>query len=990
MPDETNAPPVLEIPSPDIQPADTNRPPSEINIDRYPRVVTDPGTAALAPQTASAFAGTGRGAKALGLTPNYEERNVSPGTPLDVESGLTTWDRLQLARRSAERDQFAYLKNKYGDKIRKSDSGEWIVRVPDEATGGEKDIVANPHKLTIGDMGSLMGHAPEVAAWVAGEKGLRAIPALGKMRGIGGLMRDVVGGAAGAETFGTAQDIETRSIEDRAPLDLGEILGRRAGGFVADVAVGTPMAGAARFFNWVRSPFGGLSTDVQFDMVAAQKEFYQKTGILVPLNLAEISGNPDIVRRFRQLKYLPGSAEPMAAFKQRQSGAMKKLQDIIVGTDYADDLRVGKQVMSSVEGKIAPVIEGQATAKTAAEAELEATRATTHLGAMTKGTSEIESLVAGQTLPERLPKAAYVGEMIRNRLVQLRDTAKANVDALYQNFRDIDTAMVRLGGQPAVFPSDDLAKAAKKIVAELPPQFKQTAAGAQVSGPSTAFVEEPSILRRLNELISSEGGLYRFSDLQNMRNAVFDDMAKSEAVPGLDKRYLSKIANILTDAMEQGIDQLQNPALKQALQKANAAYKTELVPFEKKGIAELFANEFENGHVFPGQIVESLTSGPAAADRYNLMKQFLGTDSLEMKALNRHVADSVLSQGQLLGAANLDAKTFLRNMSKFVDEQPEIAEQVFGKKQADLVQSAKTMILADETAKLPLVDVEKLVAEGKATTPALQKLMRAQKALDEKTSNSIIDAIHRKTVTGLDVSAEDIVTRWIPKSSRDELQQLMSMLADQPELVEEMRSLYAQKAFAKGAETGKSVSQIITKAYGDDKGKLILGDKMFEDLQMYGALEKGIKAASGADAGAGLASMSRLDKMMMEPFKFAPQAIREWVTAKILTSDKMRNWALAGKPGEPGNLMLVLSSPPFIQAVSDTFGAGSTAQNFMQTLHQGLGDAFKGFMGQQKRDVEMQKRFEASKPKTMELPTRQFGPSGGAKFVGTNQPQPAP
>src|SRR6185295_10308317 len=107
-----------------------------------------------------------------------------------------------------------------------------------EATGAEKDIVANPHKLSVGDFGTLAGHVPEIAGWVLAEKGLRDIPMLGKMKGFKGLIRDVVGGAAGAETVGAAQDIETRALWDRQPVDLGEILGRRTGALVTDVAVG--------------------------------------------------------------------------------------------------------------------------------------------------------------------------------------------------------------------------------------------------------------------------------------------------------------------------------------------------------------------------------------------------------------------------------------------------------------------------------------------------------------------------------------------------------------------------------------------------------------------------------------------------------------------------------------------------------------------------------------------------------------------------------
>ena len=1195
MPDETNEVRTMTLPAAVFQPPSTNRQPFE--IVHSPAAITDPGTAALAPQTASAFAGTGRGAKALGLIPDFTTRNAFPGIPLDTETGVTTWDRLQLARRSAEQDQFAYLRNKYGEAVRKSDTGEWIVRVPDEETGKEKDIVANPHKMTVGDLGALAGHFPEIAAWVAGEKGLRAIPMLGRMRGLGGAIRDVVGGAAGAETLGTVQDIETRFLEDQTPLEakqFKEILGRRIGGFAGDVAVGAPLMGAAKFITWMRNPFGGLATDIQFDAVAAQKALFEKTGILVPMNLAETSGNPDIVRRFRQLKRLPGSSEAMAEYQQRQQGELQKLQDIIIGTDTADETKLGRQAMGIAESKMAPLLEGESSARfdvskqgetqigdlvssatTPIQQPAEVVGATirkrlTEIRDASKlavnnlykkfqnlaqsstatGPADIENLVAAQTLPEKINNATYVGDVIRNRLVELRDTAKSNVDALYEQFK-------KQGGSTAMFKSDELSTAAEKIMEDLPPQFKQTEAGVEKVGPSGAFASEPAVLRRLKELADAKGASYRFSDLQQMRSEVYDDMAKSEAVAGLSKRHLSQIAGIITDAMEKGINQIGDPALKDALRTANEAYKTQLVPFGKKGIDEIFANEFEkahlfpgqvsgsfvegrsatdrynllqqflgagstemnvlnrhiadalltegqtlgeplnpktflsklsqfsndnpqmaaqvlggkhgaladaaksmmlsaettekdkllakevvdifesgkidpaafqrltgiqkeiqnpllkqslkdvndayksnllpfdkkgiseifksefdSGHIFPGQLASSFLSGADATDRYNLLNQFLGAGSNEMRALNRHIADALLQRGQILGAETINAKTFLKNLSQFYEDKPEIAKQIFGTKQAQMIDTAKTMILAQETDKLPVKEVEKLMAAGKADTTALQRLMHAQKALDEKTSNSILDAIKRKSVTGLDVSAEEIVTRWIPKASRSEIAQFMAMLADRPALVDDIRSIYAQQLFAKSAESGKSVFEALRRAYGDQKGRILLGEKMFEDLQQFGALQTGINVAKGGDLGASQAAMSRLDQALIRPLTFLPQALREWVTAKVLTSQPMRNWALASKPEEAGTILLVLSSPPFVQAVADTFRPGRTAQNVMRTIHNGVGDWFKSLVTQQKSDQESQQRMDQVKSKTMTLPMSYFGK--------TNQPPAQP
>lgn len=916
-----------------------------------------PGEPSLAPMTeraAAAAAGTWKTYRAQ----TFEERNVAPGVPLDTAEGLSAWDALVLSTRNAKQDQFRYLQNKYGaDKVRESDTGDWIVRVDDPATGKPKDIVADPRKLDLNDFLSVAGDVPEIAGYVLAEKGAAALPLLNRMKGVFGIGRDIVSGAGGAAVAGAGKDVAVRLGE--APLDLREIAKRRTTQFKTDVLLGGVTVPVQRFFQWTKSPFGGMRTETQIDAIQAQKYIKDTYGLDIQLTMGELTGNPDIIRREKFTGKVLGGAQPYEAFKQTAKESMQKLQRILMGSDAADDELLGNQIIQAIRAKTAPVTGAAEAAGTALEKA---------------GQNRIMSLIEGRTLAASNLTATQVGEGIRAKLVALRDAAKAEADRLYGEFHRIT------GDQPNIS-GVELAKAAEKIKKDAASSFKPVAGGA-AQQPSSAFVPETSVMRRLDEMIANKGNMYRFSDLQKMRSEVFDDLAKSEAVPGLGAHYLSRISGALTDAMEKGVAAIPDPAAKGALEAANKWYKEKVVPFSKKGINELFRNEFEAGYIGPAELASRLMSGAAATDRFNLMKQSLGSGSDEFKALKRSIADELLNAAAEPGGETLDARKFLKAFSDFSrgKETREIAKEVFGADAQSIMEESKFMIRAQEGAKFDADEVRKLLASGSPTRTQLTALLRAERAKDDLVKGQLLKAIADNSTDGLKLTPEDVVNRFINKPERNmgEISQVLALLADRPALTEDIRTKFLEGLFKNAEATGSTYSAALAKAGGDKKARLVLGNKLFEDLERYGMLAEAQEFPRTIAEGAGAMAGGRIiDQLFVHPFRTLKTGLREFVTAKLLTSEQMRAWASRINPSDPGAIQMILTSAPFVESVYRNFGPGKEAENFMQSVKGATDDWMKGMSAveeQKKRDAE---EFQRSIPQPLSMDY--FKPS-------TNQP----
>lgn len=952
---------------------------SDIAIAERGVVPADPVTnaatpgAVLAPMTTSA-AQAQRNFGIRPRLPSLAERNVAPGVELDVDTGLEAWDRYQLAARQAEADQLRYLRNKYGpDKVRKSDTGEWIVRVADPETGKEKDVLASPHKITVGDFAALSADVPEIALSVAAVIGARGLPLIGKARGLIGFGRDILAGAAGTQTAGAVKDVLARAGD--APIDVSEIARRRAIAGAVDVAIGTPLMSGQRFIEFLRAPGGSPRTQIQFKGREAQQHFRNEYGEDVPLTVGQLTGNPDIIRKEKFTGKVLGGTKTYQEFEQQQLGAMQKLQRILMGSEPPDDEVLGRQISDALKRKTGPLTEAEAASARQLEQQ---------------AFGEMERIVTGRTTHQNQLGATQIGDAIREGLVTRRDAAKTEADRLYGIFQGI------VGDQPFI-PGAKLAKAAEKIKKDAASAFKQKPSPVlgptgqptgtvTVQEPSQAFVPETSVMKRLNELIENKNANYRFEDLKKMRTELADDLAKSEAVPGMGAHYLSRIQKALTEAMDDALNLVPDPNARAALEAANKHYKEKVIPFEQKGIGELFRNPLEANSVGSAELASRVRRGAAATDKFHALRNMLGSDSPEFRLLKRSISDDLFAEAMDDVSGRIDANKLIKVLGDFnrSNETREISKEVFGDKFPALLEQARFALKAQEGDKFPADKLRDLLASPSPTVGALNNLLTAERAVDKAFNSKLIRAIAKGDVTGLEFAPEEVVARFMAKPERNagELTKLMGMLSDRPALVEDIRTRYLESLFLRGNETGKTVSQVLAQARQDKKAMAVLGPKLFQDIEQYGALESAIAFPKGVAEQAGsMAAPKRLDELVRHPINTVKTAAREWVTAKLLTSELTRRWIMK-LPPSPSTTLLVLSSVPFVESVARNFGP-SEGQNLMRSLQAGVAD----FMGQvqSKSESDTRKTEKPIKGAPMNLELKD-GQIQWPKFK--EQPQP--
>jgi len=882
----------------------------------------------------------------------FQDRNISPGVPLDT-GGVGLWDRLMVESRINKQNQIKFLEGKYGkDTVRMSDEGDLIVRVPGDE-GKSKDVTVKPKSMKASDAVAAAIAIPEIAGWVFGEgamvkiggKTLEHLPAI--VRGAAKL----IGGSVGAETTGAITKDIPANVYDRGTLGLSDIGAQRGKNAIFDFGLGTVTKTAANFFQWTKNPANMYRGQVQFDAIKAQDYFKSKYGVSVPLTIGESTGMPLASRAEVFVEKMPGGSEPIRALKKTQESSLRKLQTIMMGEGSQTDEEFGNKVIQQIQTKIEPTV----------------SKVTTATSQLAQGAQQnIEGIVAGTTLPERELYKTKLGEDIRTQVIGRRNAVKAEADRLYGVVKSLP------GGEGKVFSGAGLQADFQKILKSLPSSEKtveQPSAlvdqfGNEIKTSSTEIAPlkefvPPNVLSRLQSVIGIKDAKFSLSDLQQMRREVYDDIAKGEGVPGLGTHYLADIGKVLTKAIDDGVSGLPKGDLKTALGAANDFYKNKVVPFNRQGLTELFRTADEPGHISDSEVVSRLLGGTKATRNWELMKETLGESSPEFNRMRRSVADNILESSRLPGEETIDAKSLVKNLSDFQSKYREISDQVFGKDISKLFTQAKYLSYA-QGDKIGASDLQSLLKSKQPIASNLKSLVAAERDRDELYKNQLVKSIGSGELTEQTLRPADFVNRVLDSSSPSEVNTVMKLIGDNPELVQQLRQKTFQKIFsdASRAATADDINLIMSGErthilsgvkIGDalknpnyqQKIKSILGTEGFQDLDGYVKMQASIEkketsfaAAGGLAAGAQISGLERRGL-----FAYLGTSVRNFIFATILSRPPLRNW-LVRMPEEPGKWSLIFSSPPFIEAVTKEFGKGSGADAFMMTLKRAVDSSF--------------------------------------------------
>lgn len=851
----------------------------------------------------------------------FMRENQKGVVPLDIQKGLSGWERLMYEIRGSQEAEIEALQTKYGpEAVRLSTTGTPIVRVMDAETGKPKDILVDENKMTARDFAAVAGAVPEIASAVAGFIYGRKLPfGIGKMGGLRGLARDVAAETAGAAVGGVVEDIAVDAADPSVRVDIGRSAGERGKQAVVDAAFNTAGVGAMRFFKFIQNPFNAQK-QLQFDALKAREYLKKKYGIDVPLTTGEASGNPYLMAQEAFLAQQP-PGKRVRAVKELQNERILQLQEKMIGVS-ADEETIGREAISALQTSAEPTKQAARTARAAAQ---------------TTGEAQIRGEVAGATgRAAEAPRIDVLGQQTRARVVELRDAAKKESETLY------DAAAKLPGGTGRIFPGDDLASEAAELLKRIPTKGNV---------PMEEFAP-PDVINRLRKLIDLKGQKLSLSDLRQMRRDTYEAIPRTEGVPGRGAHYLGEIGEMLTKAMEKGVDELPISAanvpgwpLKEALRKANKHYREKVVPFNRVGVSDLFRASDEGGFVFDADVVQRVTTDPG---KFQVLKETLGDTSAEFGQLKRHVADDMLRRSSADGVT-LEGKSLFSNLKHFHDKYPSIAEDVFGPRLKELMKHARDLDVG-QTQKLGREDVEHILKTGGPMRKMLDQVYKSQQAKDQLFKNKILKAVASDELGVSDIQPGEFVSRFLDSASESEVKQVLGHLSSNPALLDNIRAKTVERLFAKssrpvrpehvskvlGGQAAEGSSAVsLAEQLSDPKIRAILGKDMTDDMSKFAQLVAAPEHAQAEFGRTGMFSVGNAVGQLVRwgPLKYVTQtASKDFIVSHLITNPMFRAWARNIPANDPGVWQVVLTSAPFIQLVIDEFGEGTGADRAVEQI----------------------------------------------------------
>lgn len=882
------------------------------------------------------------------------------GVPLDTEGGLNFAVRTALELRRDPKEQEIFLKKLYGDEnVRRNHYDDLVVT---QYNAGEpKDVLVDPLGIDIGDMSKVAAQFPEIVGGLVPflrKGGAKFAP------GIWTSIKTLLKTTVGSEGAGLIKDVAVS-----AEKPLGEIGWDRTKMAAADVLVGSSIGAFTKVGTKLTSPFSRYG-QLQFDARRAQDYFKKEFGVELPMTPAESTGSPFLQRTEAFALQKPGASAPIRAIIDDRNQKLKDIQTIALGGVVPDEETAGQRAIDVIGAKAAPARFAERAAKT---------------DLVQTGERELQDTIASATGVSAPVDKTKLGGFMRESAFEKREEFKKASSDLY------DEVFANPLTQEKNIESGALAKDARTLLDKLPTKEKivesidYDAYGNPISREAVKgetlreFVPE-GVLSKLQSLTSVSGTKFRLDELMQMRREVANDIAAGEAVPGVQTKYLRQIESALTTRIKTGLDELKDPDLKAAWEKANTFYAENVGKFKKSGIAEMFRDAEQVNFVGDTEIVSRAVGGAKAQDIYNSYKQFYGPNSSEMLGFRRAVADDVLRKNPL--AETLDVAGFVSRLDDLAEKAPALLEETFGiqAKQARNIAQA----LRGAEGNLPERELIAAVNNKTLTAEKLSQLLSSQSAKDNLYRNSIIKSVEDGTLTAERIKPTEFVDKFAFKAEPREVSEVMAMLHDQPEVTDDIRRLAYQKILDRATIKGKAGEEILqgSRIEGQLKDatdakrlRTVLGNDAFNVLQQTANLLKTgeIRDQSFATAGGMSAGTQIAGLIERGEFKYVSQALKNFAIAAIYTSPTLRNYFANTLVGPQGSAMAVnfaIASTPFVKAVANTYGE----EKGREVMH-----ALKSSV-----DRFVQENPKAAQPAVGGVPKGQMTPEEFDKALGVN------
>jgi hypothetical protein len=853
-----------------------------------------------------------------GIYTHAQKLGARPGVPFDTSTGVPFLTRLRSAVQPSSPEEFKALEAAYGPgNVRQNSYGNPVVTVMDN--GKPKDVLVDPLGVDFGDFASVLGQAPEIAGSIAGtllSKGKGAF-----QPGAWQALKTLLLSTGGEVTGGAAKELGVRQIEGQ-PQNLGETATRQAAFGALGLGLGAGMGVFTKAITKGITPFGN-SPQLNFDARRAGEYLSQKFGKELPMTPGELTGSTFLQRSEALALQKPGSSVPLEAILKERNQKIAEIQTIMRGGAVPDEEAAASRAMEALGVKTQPMDEAiqQASQSTRIQAEKEL----------------LEGISSSTSISQPVNKMD-LGAGIRSRAFALREEALGPGSKSEKLYNEVFSNPLT---QEKNIPGNVLAQDADDLIAKLPTKENTVQAIDYDSygSPITRDIKgkevmrefvPPDVIPKVKALSSLRGQQFRLDELMQMRREIDNDIAQGEAVKGYQTRYLTQVRNSLTKRIETGLEEL-DPKLLKDWQAANANYAEQAKRFQKRGIAEIFRDPDQPGVLNDIELVRRATAGPNAGSYYRDYKDFFGAGSTEVLQLRRAVADDVIDKSPLTDS--IDGAGFVRRLEDLAKDAPEVLKDVFGLTPARLRESGQVLKQLQKGS-LPEDELQAAIASGNLSGVNLLYMMQRQADKDLAYRNEIIRDVAKGTLKPDKIKPTQFVEKFAFKAEPSDVQQVLGMLSDRPEVIEDIRRLTFKRVLddatisnRQGAEvlSGQKIIDALNNENATKRLRSILSTDTFNDLLSIGTYLRAGEAQQGAFASAGgIGAGQQIAKIVEQgDLRYVERALKNFLTATLYTSPAMRSYFGNTAITPQGSATLVnyaVASAPFAQALLRTYG----------------------------------------------------------------------
>lgn len=651
---------------------------------------------------------------------SFQDRNLALGPDgqplkLSIDEGFfndaplgDVFKRGAIAVETTPQKKLEVLQKLYPDnKSRILDNGEIAIQVTDSNTGKPKEVMLNPAGLNSQDLLDLAVNVPAIAASMATAF---ATQGTGMVKTIGQIMMSSFMGAS----VGGFEKAAARGIAG-VPVDPAGIIKEQRGAMALDMLAQGGFAGAAKALR-ILSPLANARGPLEFDQQAAGKYLQDVTGIdvLSKLTPGQRTGSKLLQRIEAAETPQPGASSVLEKVKTRMENAVRDAIKIASGK-VPDIEDVGADAIGALKRGVVQPLED---AVSSAREEL-----------LAKGNQRVldrfDDAIGLSSAGGRVT-TTEAGAAAREARSAAFKSAKAEVQKAY------DVVDSLPGGKGDVIPGDAIAGEAAKIRASLPSVDKQTLESGVPS----------NLMKMLDDMESLKGKKVSLQTITNLKRAAYDEIARTEAVPGVQERWFSKVADAYESGLQSGIDLIGDSELKTALQNARQVYKDRIVPFERKGISDIQRGITEAGFKTEESLIQRIVSGVDAQSNYRVLKDAIKDSPEAWSKVKRSIVDTQIvdATDPITGRVNPDKLyNWMRQLEK---DSPGIYDDLFGgPSKAKSISDTLLTMKSGLKSEVPIEDLQYLIRTDSFNKAAIEKLASAQKLRNEVFAKSIIQDV---------------------------------------------------------------------------------------------------------------------------------------------------------------------------------------------------------------------------------------------------------